>query len=74
MIEKKNYCICYFYTQMSQIDCIRRVNKILRWNGSSYFKRLCPSLLSIITKGFISPLKFSYYHLQQTHKAIFNQT
>ena len=33
----KNYCMCYLYTQMSQIDCFRRVHKILRWIGSSDF-------------------------------------
>ena len=34
----KNYCIVYLYTQTSQIDCFRHVNKILRWIGSSNFK------------------------------------
>ena len=27
---RKNYCIVYLYTQTSQIDCFRRVHKILR--------------------------------------------
>ena len=36
----KNYCIGYLYTQTSQIDCFRRVNKILRWIRSSDFKKV----------------------------------
>ena len=30
MIEKKTHCIGLLYTQTSQIDCFRRVHKILR--------------------------------------------
>ena len=36
---QKNYCIVYLYAQTSQIDCFRSVHKILRWIGSSDFKK-----------------------------------
>ena len=29
----KNYCIVYLYVQTSQIDCFRRVHKILVYNA-----------------------------------------
>ena len=36
--DLKTYCIVDLYTQTSQIDCFRRVHKILLWIVSSDFK------------------------------------